>query len=163
MNQVGDALKNYLSKWTPSTLALTTFEQGVASLGESATATGSSSMGTRTHEFPDRVKNRDGNNIFWGPEKVQAWSRMFADANVTQSAKNGISMNHQLHFWFDNARLESKTPPMRQVSRFNALWTKASSLGVDKARVSKSYLLKVQLLAGNCDIVFAFDKSRRER
>ncbi|AEO60616.1 hypothetical protein MYCTH_2309977 [Thermothelomyces thermophilus ATCC 42464] len=51
-------------------------------------------------------------NIFWGPEKTQAWRQMFEDANITQSAKNGISMNHQIHFWFDNARFALK--PLRE-------------------------------------------------
>jgi len=26
----------------------------------------------------------------------------FEDAGITQSAKNGISMSHQIHFWFDS-------------------------------------------------------------
>ncbi|KAK5652994.1 hypothetical protein OQA88_9280 [Cercophora sp. LCS_1] len=45
---------------------------------------------------------------FWGPEKAMAWRRSFEVAGITQSAKNGISMNHQIHFWFDNARLALK-------------------------------------------------------
>lgn len=32
---------------------------------------------------------------------------------MTQSAKNGISMNHQIHFWFDNARFALK--PLREI------------------------------------------------
>ncbi|KAL2190130.1 hypothetical protein L209DRAFT_750132 [Thermothelomyces heterothallicus CBS 203.75] len=50
--------------------------------------------------------------FFWGSEKTTAWRRMFEDANITQSAKNGISMNHQIHFWFDNARFALK--PLRE-------------------------------------------------
>ncbi|KAK0750942.1 hypothetical protein B0T18DRAFT_443555 [Schizothecium vesticola] len=49
---------------------------------------------------------------FWGSEKATAWRQHFEDPGVTQSAKNGISLNHQIHFWFDNARLALK--PLRQ-------------------------------------------------
>ncbi|KAK3352891.1 hypothetical protein B0T25DRAFT_543054 [Lasiosphaeria hispida] len=49
---------------------------------------------------------------FWGSEKSMAWRRMFEDAGITQSAKNGISMSHQIHFWFDNARFALK--PLRE-------------------------------------------------
>ncbi|KAK1749340.1 hypothetical protein QBC47DRAFT_395968 [Echria macrotheca] len=48
----------------------------------------------------------------WGPEKSMAWRRNFEDAGITQSAKNGISMNHQIRFWFDNARFALK--PLRE-------------------------------------------------
>ncbi|KAK0705611.1 hypothetical protein B0H67DRAFT_637783 [Lasiosphaeris hirsuta] len=43
-----------------------------------------------------------------GSEKSTAWRRMFENADITQSAKNGISMSHQIHFWFDNARFALK-------------------------------------------------------
>lgn len=43
-----------------------------------------------------------------------AWRRAYEDAELTQSAKNGISMNHQLHFWFDHARFALK--PLRETS-----------------------------------------------
>ncbi|KXX80332.1 hypothetical protein MMYC01_204672 [Madurella mycetomatis] len=49
---------------------------------------------------------------FWGSEKAMAWRRNFEAAGITQSAKNGISMNHQIHFWFDNARFALK--PLRE-------------------------------------------------
>jgi len=49
---------------------------------------------------------------FWGSEKSMAWRRMFEDAGITQSVKNGISMSHQIHFWFDNARFALK--PLRE-------------------------------------------------
>ena len=45
---------------------------------------------------------------FWGSEKATAWRQNFEDASITQSAKNGISMNHQLNFWFHNARFALK-------------------------------------------------------
>ncbi|KAK0641887.1 hypothetical protein B0T16DRAFT_290550, partial [Cercophora newfieldiana] len=51
---------------------------------------------------------------FWGPEKALAWRRHFEAADITQSAKNGISMNHQIRFWFDNARLALK--PLRETA-----------------------------------------------
>ncbi|KAK0656338.1 hypothetical protein B0T16DRAFT_34368 [Cercophora newfieldiana] len=41
-----------------------------------------------------------------------AWRWDFEAAGITQSAKNGISMSHQIHFWFDNARLALK--PLRE-------------------------------------------------
>ncbi|KAK0753938.1 hypothetical protein B0T18DRAFT_25553 [Schizothecium vesticola] len=52
---------------------------------------------------------------FWGSEKAIAWRQHFEDLRVTQSAKNGISVNHQIHFWFDNARLALK--PLRQTTQ----------------------------------------------
>ncbi|GAB1312858.1 hypothetical protein MFIFM68171_03068 [Madurella fahalii] len=51
---------------------------------------------------------------FWGSEKAMAWRRNFEAAGITQSAKNGISMSHQIHFWFDNARFALK--PLRQTT-----------------------------------------------
>lgn len=52
---------------------------------------------------------------FWGPEKALTWCRHFEDAAITQSAKNGISMNRQIHFWFKDARLALK--PLRQTAQ----------------------------------------------
>ncbi|TPX14515.1 uncharacterized protein E0L32_005479 [Thyridium curvatum] len=49
---------------------------------------------------------------FWGPEKSTAWRRAYEDTELTQSAKNGISMNRQLYFWFDQARFALK--PLRE-------------------------------------------------
>ena len=49
---------------------------------------------------------------FWGSDKSMAWRRVFEDAGITQTAKNGISMSHQIHFWFDNARFALK--PLRE-------------------------------------------------
>ncbi|KAK3353700.1 hypothetical protein B0T25DRAFT_581417 [Lasiosphaeria hispida] len=49
---------------------------------------------------------------FWGSEKSMAWRWMFENVGITQSAKNGISMSHQVHFWFDNARFALQ--PLRE-------------------------------------------------
>lgn len=49
--------------------------------------------------------------LFWGARKAMDWRRCYEDAGITQSAQNHISMNHQLHFWFDQARFALK--PLR--------------------------------------------------
>ncbi|KAG7290736.1 hypothetical protein NEMBOFW57_000739 [Staphylotrichum longicolle] len=49
---------------------------------------------------------------FWGADKANAWRRHFEEARIPQSPKNYLSMSHQIHFWFDNARLALK--PLRQ-------------------------------------------------
>lgn len=46
--------------------------------------------------------------IFWGREKAERLRQLFWDADITQSPKNGISMNHHLHFLFDHARFALK-------------------------------------------------------
>lgn len=69
---------------------------------------------------------------FWGSEKAMAWRRHFEAAGITQSAKNGISMNHQIHFWFDNARLALK--PLRETPQGIVVqwhWLKRSILKPD--------------------------------
>lgn len=35
---------------------------------------------------------------FWGSEKATAWRQNYEAASITQSAKNGISMSHQINF-----------------------------------------------------------------
>ena len=59
-----------------------------------------------------------------------AWRQMFEDAGMTQSSKNGISMNHQIRFWFDNARFALK--PLRETSEEGSVvqghWLKRSIL-----------------------------------
>ncbi|KAI5865229.1 hypothetical protein GGS23DRAFT_558284 [Durotheca rogersii] len=52
--------------------------------------------------------------VFWGFVKSLAWRRMFENAGITLSAKNGISMGHQIHFWFDNARFTLK--PLKETA-----------------------------------------------
>jgi len=71
------------------------------------------------HIFPfETSKNKNFSNLnamltaFWGTEKSLAWREEFQNADITQSAKNGISMNSQIHFWFDNARFALK--PLRK-------------------------------------------------
>ncbi|KAL2173476.1 uncharacterized protein P884DRAFT_264956 [Thermothelomyces heterothallicus CBS 202.75] len=71
------------------------------------------------HIFPySTIKHRNFGRInmiltqFWGPEKSMAWRRIFEDAGISNSPKNGISMSHQIHFWFDNAKFALK--PLRQ-------------------------------------------------
>ncbi|KAK4149251.1 hypothetical protein C8A00DRAFT_47097 [Chaetomidium leptoderma] len=49
---------------------------------------------------------------FWDSKTSFTWRRMFESPAITQSAKNGISMSHQIHFWFDNARFALK--PLRE-------------------------------------------------
>ncbi|KAK3938474.1 hypothetical protein QBC46DRAFT_440494 [Diplogelasinospora grovesii] len=49
---------------------------------------------------------------FWGSEKSLVWGETFQNADITQSAKNGISMSNHVHFWFDNARFALK--PLRE-------------------------------------------------
>lgn len=51
---------------------------------------------------------RDLLPFFWGAEQPSAWRKLYEDARVTESTKNFISLNHQLHFWFDNARFALK-------------------------------------------------------
>lgn len=41
-----------------------------------------------------------------------AWRRQYEDGGVNQSAKNGISMSHQIRFWLDNGRFALK--PLRR-------------------------------------------------
>lgn len=71
----------------------------------------SSSDPEAAHIFPRSTsKKRDFfnlNNIlgqFWSHEDFTKWRNMYEDAGIAESAKNGISMNRQLHFWFDSAR-----------------------------------------------------------
>jgi hypothetical protein len=45
---------------------------------------------------------------FWGVEQSLAWRKRYEDGGITQSPKNYLSLNHQLHFWFDNARFALK-------------------------------------------------------
>ncbi|KAK4031997.1 hypothetical protein C8A01DRAFT_51106 [Parachaetomium inaequale] len=72
-----------------------------------------------SHIFPfaPRAKRDFGNlndmlQSFWGAAKCMAWQRLYEDASITQSPKNHISMNHQLHVWFDKAKFALK--PLRK-------------------------------------------------
>ncbi|KAK3945642.1 hypothetical protein QBC46DRAFT_371261 [Diplogelasinospora grovesii] len=71
------------------------------------------------HIFPFRTShNKKFSEInellqcFWGADKHMAWRRVYENAGITQSTKNYISLNRQLHFWFDHARFALK--PLRQ-------------------------------------------------
>ncbi|KAK0725191.1 hypothetical protein B0H67DRAFT_123481 [Lasiosphaeris hirsuta] len=52
--------------------------------------------------------------LIGGSEKSMVWRRAYEDVAITQSVKNGISMSHQIHFWFYNARFALK--PLRETS-----------------------------------------------
>ncbi|KAK3905994.1 hypothetical protein C8A05DRAFT_12221 [Staphylotrichum tortipilum] len=69
-------------------------------------------------------------HAFWGVPKALAWRRQFEDARITQSPKNYLSLNHQIHVWFDNARFALK--PLRQTSATEIVvqwhWLKRSKL-----------------------------------
>ncbi|KAL2185695.1 hypothetical protein L209DRAFT_756927 [Thermothelomyces heterothallicus CBS 203.75] len=71
------------------------------------------------HIFPySTIKDRNFGLIslilsqFWGSEKSMAWRRIFEDAAISNSPKNGISMSRQIHFWFDKTKFALK--PLRQ-------------------------------------------------
>lgn len=49
---------------------------------------------------------------FWGEAKMMAWSELFSREEITESPKNLICLNRQLHFWFDHAKFALK--PLRQ-------------------------------------------------
>ncbi|CAK7269608.1 hypothetical protein SEPCBS119000_003657 [Sporothrix epigloea] len=42
---------------------------------------------------------------FWGKERADAWSRQFRSAHITESPKNLLCLNRQLHFWWGACRL----------------------------------------------------------
>ncbi|CAK7275561.1 hypothetical protein SEPCBS57363_006760 [Sporothrix epigloea] len=42
---------------------------------------------------------------FWGKEKSDAWLRQCCTTSVTESAKNLLCLNSQLHFWWGTCRL----------------------------------------------------------
>ncbi|CAK7274808.1 hypothetical protein SEPCBS57363_006353 [Sporothrix epigloea] len=42
---------------------------------------------------------------FWGKEKADAWSRQYSATSVTESAKNLLCLNSQLHFWWGTCHL----------------------------------------------------------
>ncbi|KAK4147541.1 uncharacterized protein C8A04DRAFT_34236 [Dichotomopilus funicola] len=48
---------------------------------------------------------------FWGPNQARTWRRTYECIEMAQSPVNGISMNHQIHFWFNTARVALK--PLR--------------------------------------------------
>lgn len=71
------------------------------------------------HIFPfstTEKKNFFGlNNMletFWGADKTQIWASLFQDREVTESPRNLICLNRQLHWLFDRARMAFK--PLRE-------------------------------------------------
>src|SRR5688572_12178982 len=52
---------------------------------------------------------------FWGEEKYNTWSKSYQGKDMTESPKNLISFNHQLHFWWDHAKFALK--PLRQTEK----------------------------------------------
>ncbi|SPQ17588.1 fee270ed-584f-4a31-8c5c-59839a31ac0b [Thermothielavioides terrestris] len=71
----------------------------------------------------------DRETAFWGAEKAKAWCKHFEDAGITQSPQNYLSLNHQIHFWFDNARFALK--PLRHTPNEVVVqwhWLKRSAL-----------------------------------
>lgn len=78
-------------------------------------------------------------HAFWGVEKALAWRRQFEDARITQSPKNYLSLNHQIHVWFDDAEFALK--PLRKTSTTEIVvqwhWLKSSKL-LPRTRISQS-------------------------
>jgi hypothetical protein len=112
------------------------------------------------HIFPFATsKSREWGHLnamltaFWGSDKSMAWRRAFEDAGITQSAKNGISMNHQIHFWFDNARLALK--PLREIPGEGIIvqwhWLKRSTLKPLMDILPNQYSRESWLYAGLTD------------
>jgi hypothetical protein len=69
---------------------------------------------------------------FWGREKYEMWSRLYTSPGVTESARNLISLNRQLHWLFSHAKLALKPLRMEQggvVVQFH--WLKGGSLKPD--------------------------------
>lgn len=68
--------------------------------------------------------------IWWGKEKAGRWSALFQDQGVTESAQNLVCLNHQLHWWFHNAKFALKPPRKTEdggvVVQFH--WLKANGL-----------------------------------
>ncbi|CAK7274727.1 hypothetical protein SEPCBS119000_006321 [Sporothrix epigloea] len=42
---------------------------------------------------------------FWGQERADAWRSQFRSSRVTESPKNLLSLNNQIHFWWGAGRL----------------------------------------------------------
>lgn len=67
---------------------------------------------------------------FWSPDQASAWCSMIQKTAVLGSPQNLISLNHQLHWWFDNGKLALK--PLRKLDDGSIVvqfhWLKASGL-----------------------------------
>ncbi|CAK7273589.1 hypothetical protein SEPCBS119000_005738 [Sporothrix epigloea] len=70
------------------------------------------------HIYPFSADERSGRTIylnmlisFWGKDKAEAWSSQYLKSRVTESPKNLLCLNRQLHFWWGKCRLALK--PLR--------------------------------------------------
>ncbi|SPO02565.1 uncharacterized protein DNG_05238 [Cephalotrichum gorgonifer] len=68
--------------------------------------------------------------IFWGAEQAQSWAELFESMDVTESARNLICFNHQLHWWLDSAKMALK--PLKVIGDGAVLvqfhWLKGNNL-----------------------------------
>ncbi|KAK3302209.1 uncharacterized protein B0T15DRAFT_514262 [Chaetomium strumarium] len=88
------------------------------------------------HIFPFATSaNRQFNGLeslltlFWGADRAASWARNYRRSGIMQSPKNILSLNHQLHFWFDKAKFALK--PLRQTPNEIVVqwhWLRQSSL-----------------------------------
>ncbi|RFU77233.1 hypothetical protein TARUN_5014 [Trichoderma arundinaceum] len=51
--------------------------------------------------------------LFWGSDTAARFSALIRHQNITESGQNLLSLNRQLHWWFDNARMALK--PLRKI------------------------------------------------
>lgn len=72
------------------------------------------------HIFPyGALRHREFNTYkdllrtFWGEEQAKIWLDSVQNTSVTEPARNLISLNHQIHWWFDNGNMALK--PLRQL------------------------------------------------
>lgn len=49
--------------------------------------------------------------MFWGDKQADELSKLFQERSVLESPQNLLSLNHQIHWWFDSAKLAFK--PLR--------------------------------------------------
>jgi len=76
------------------------------------------------HIFPHATsRTRDFHNInslllhLWGEEQSTIWAQQYQRFTETEATQNGISMNHQIHYWFDNAKFALK--PLKPLGQDN--------------------------------------------
>jgi len=66
----------------------------------------------------------------WGEEQSKRWAQTYQLFTETERTQNGISMNHQIHHRFDNARFALK--PLRRQDDNSIVvqwhWLKATAL-----------------------------------
>ncbi|KAL2111648.1 hypothetical protein VUR80DRAFT_9659 [Thermomyces stellatus] len=68
--------------------------------------------------------------LFWGVEQAENRAELFDSIDVTESARNFICFNQQLHWWFDHAKMALK--PLRAMEDGAAVvqfhWLKGKNL-----------------------------------